>query len=473
MRRSLRKFSIVAAVSIIGWLGGAEEAQAQLTEGFSRAICRVFSVVPNLRAEGLAERIGNIRINCIPTIGRFLIRAEQVITQVNLGVTLNVSVTNRVDIYGASGYVDAVLTVNGQDSFRPLLRSESDYANFLGPIVGVNEPFPSQCPSYLNPNIALSPPFRFPNFFPPFTTDGPFDPRWPCPQLGRKEGLRRVTWDGLKTPFPGVDAVNAQPPFNVVPSFPEITAIEITNIRANVAELGVTATTNPGTVQVTASIDISGPSTLSLTRNTVNVGIVRVGLRTSFDEGGVGLQCVTDSAHVSVRLEEGFASAFKTLGAPTFGREFDEAENGYPIFDGEVSIGPITPITVPFAGPFAPPGENTGTGGGATQATRFMVRLWGIPGGVVATVEKILNNDTGETGCEPDLNFTGSLCLQLVLGTDENGAGGATTAGDEEGDLYTVPLDADGNGFVVYEVKDGDPFRPRVHRRPYLVRLGV
>ena len=226
------------------------------------------------------------------------------------------------------------------------------------------------------------------------------------------------------------------------------------------AEFGVTATTNPGTVQVTASIDISGPSTLSLTSNTVNVGIVRVGLLTSFDEGGVGLQCVTDSAHVSVTLEEGFASAFKTLGAPTFGRQFDEAENGYPMLDGEVSIGPITPITVPFAGPFSPPGENTGTGGGATQATRFIMRLFGISGGVVATVPKVINNDTGETGCEPDPNFAGSLCLQVVTGTDENGAGGATTAGDEEDDLYTVPLDADGNGFVVYEVKDGDPFRP-------------
>ena len=225
MRRSLRKFSTIAAVSIIGWLGGAEKAQAQLTEGFSRAICQVFSVVPNLRAEGLAERIGNIRINCIPTIGRFLVRAEQVITQVNLGVTLNVSVTNRVDIYGASGYVDAVLTVNGQDSFRPLLSSESDYANFLGPIVGVNEPFPSRCPSYLNPNIASSPPFS-PPFSELFSTRV-FDPRWPCPQLGRKEGARRVTWDGLKTPFPGVDAENAQPPFNVVPSFPEITRIGV------------------------------------------------------------------------------------------------------------------------------------------------------------------------------------------------------------------------------------------------------
>ena len=234
VRRSLRKLSIVAAVSIIGWLAGAEKAQAQLppSEGFSRAICRAFSVVPNLRAEGLAERVGNIRINCIPTIGRFLIRPEQVITQVNLGVTLNVSVTNRFDIYGAAGYVDAVLTVNGQDSFRPLLSSQSGYATFLGPLVGVNEPFPSRCPSYLNPNIALSPPFSPPSPFPPFTQFGPFDPRWPCPQLGRKEGPRRVTWDGLKTPFPGVDAANAQPPFNVVPSFPEITAIEITNIRA-------------------------------------------------------------------------------------------------------------------------------------------------------------------------------------------------------------------------------------------------
>ena len=250
VQRSLRKLLLLAAVLTVGWSAGVERAQAQLTEGLSRAICSTQSVVPNLRGEGLAERIGNIRIRCIPTIGRFLVRAENVITQVNLGVTLNVAVTNRVDIYGAAGFTDAVLTINGQDAYRPLLISESDYANFLGPIVNVNESFPSHCPSYLNPNIALSPPFRAPNFDPPFTFEGPFDPRWPCPQLGRKEGPRRLAWDGVKVPFPGVDAANAQGPFNVVPSFPEITIIEITNIRANVAEFGVTDTALPGLVQV-------------------------------------------------------------------------------------------------------------------------------------------------------------------------------------------------------------------------------
>ena len=99
-------------------------------------------------------------------------------------------------------------------------------------------------------------------------------------------------------------------------------------------------------------------------------------------------------------------------------------------------------------------------GGGATQATLFMVRFTGIPGGVVVTVPKILNNDTGEVGCEPDPFFTGSLCLHVVLGTDDNGAGGVTAPDDGSDDLHTVSLDADGNGFVVYEVKDGDPFRP-------------
>ena len=192
------------------------------------------------------------------------------------------------------------------------------------------------------------------------------------------------------------------------------------------------------------------------------MGIPRVALLTGFDGAAVGLQCLTDSGHVTVTLEEGFASAFKTLGAPTFSRPFDQAENGYPALDGgSVTIGPPLPITVPVAAPFSPPGLNSGTGGGATQATRFMVRLSSIPGGVVPTVHKILNNDTtGETGCEPDPEFTGLLCLQLVLGTDENGAGGATNADDEAGGFYTVPLDAAGNGFVVYEVKDGDPFRP-------------
>ena len=188
------------------------------------------------------------------------------------------------------------------------------------------------------------------------------------------------------------------------------------------------------------------------------MGIPRVGLRTSFGEGAVRLQCLDGSGHVTVTLKEGFASAFKTIGVPTFGREFDESESGYPTLDGEITIGPVLPITIPFAGPADPPGLNSANGGGATQATRFILRLLGIPAGLVVTVPKIINNETGETGCEPDPFFLGELCVQVVTGTDANGAGGTTNPADVEGELYTVPLDASGNGFVVYEVKDGDPF---------------
>ena len=235
-------------------------------------------------------------------------------------------------------------------------------------------------------------------------------PALALPAVGTERGsaARGLGWSQGTLPRRGRRRRAASVGPNIVPSFPETTVIEITNIRANAAELGITPDTNPGTVQVTASIDISGPSTLSFTRNTANVGIPHVALRTRFDAGAVGLQCVTDSGHVTVTLEEGFASAFKTLGAPTFSRPFDQAENGYPALDGgSVTIGPPLPITVPVAGVFSSPGLNSGTGGGATQATRFMVRLLGIPGGVVTTVPKIINNDPGETGlrARPELHW--------------------------------------------------------------------
>ncbi len=56
-----------------------------------------------------------------------------------------------------------------------------------------------------------------------------------------------------------------------------------------------------------------------------------------------------------------------------------------------------------------------------------------------------------------------ALCVERVAGTDVNGAGGstagtATTGGDDD---YAVPLDASGNGYIVYELKDGDPFLPQ------------
>ncbi len=425
---------------------------------FSHATCRAESPNSPVRAEGLAERTGNLSFACQPTVGFFFILPQQVVTEMNITVELNVPLGNRVDIHGISGLTDAVLTVNQQNSWNPLPNSQSDYSVWLGPIVGTNEPpidpipnppfsapaLLSECPSFLS-LLTPTPPFG-PDFF---------DPRWPCPQLATLGASNRLVFNGVKAPFPGVDAENAGAPYNVVPSFPEVSVFEIHNIRANAAALGVTGATVGGAF-VTARISIDPGTSFSMVNSVINIATPVVGLIPEIDDPVIGLQCTSDSAHVTVTLNEGFASAFKTLGAPTFDQAVEGAwENGYPVLEGQAfSVGGGT---APIAVSFSPPAENAGTGGGATQATRFMIRLFNVQPGVTVEVPEVVNNDGGESDCEPDALFAGELCIQVVTGTDSDGAGGSSS-GAGAGSYHTVPIDSDGNGFVVYEVGDADPF---------------
>lgn len=419
-------------------------AQAQ----FSHATCRAAAPNSPVRAEGLAERTGNLTIACQPAVGFFFILPSQVISEINLTLRLNVALGNRIDIYGVDGLTDAVLTVNKQNSYHPLETSQSDYATWLGPIVGNNDP-PLDFPPFLTECLS---PLSIGGD--PFTFDGPFDARWPCPQLARANGSNRLVWNGVKAPFPGFDSENAGFPFDVVPSFPEVTVFEMHNIRANASELGVTLD-SPGGAAIIGSISIDPGNSFSMVNPVQELATALVGLIPTIEGPAVGLQCEDGSEHITITLDEGFASAFKTLGAPTFNPAVAGGwENGYPILDGfeeETDNGSI----INFALPFHPPAENAGAGGGATQATRFIFRLFDVQPGVTVEVDSVINNEGGEDGCEPDPNFEGELCLQLLSGTEADGSGGS--AGGDSGTVE-VSIGADGTGFFVYEVADGDPF---------------
>ena len=163
-----------------------------------------------------------------------------------------------------------------------------------------------------------------------------------------------------------------------------------------------------------------------------------------YDDGITGLQCEDFWGTFNVHLQEGFAAAFKTLGAPSFVNASNATENGYP--------------KLTFNSPFAPPQSVAATGGGASQATRFILRFFNIPMGVTLEVWDVVDEDGSALSSCPVSQGGGDLCLEIVSGTDENGAGGAAAPSDGGTD---VDLDSDGNGFVVYELKEGDPFLPQ------------
>ena len=169
-------------------------------------------------------------------------------------------------------------------------------------------------------------------------------------------------------------------------------------------------------------MSFSGPSTLATTTNVLNIAIPLVGLLVDLEDDDVpsGLQCDGEHLEFHFKISEGFATAFKTLGLPTFAR---------------------TGNTQVEAGYFAP---GSLEGGGASQSTQFLLRFFNIPEGVDVAVEK--EPDCEEEDLEADPPDEAFLEI-AVLDCDEN---------DDDSSICDVDIDG-GFGAVVYEVLNDDP----------------
>ena len=382
--------------------------------------CSMSAVPTSIRAGGLAERAGDIRLDC-ENDGRFNaanpgLNHFQQYLPANFRLQLSVPVANRIDV-GEAGFTDAVLVVNRNNHFSP------QAASVLPGAAGSGDCLP----------------------------DGGFpDPRYPCPQKGVLLGSRALVWDGVRVPIPGApNDLGTLPPLNA-DSLPECegsaatgaascfsitTTLRFTNVRVN-------ATGSPG-AGVRASLTIDPFASIAIVGSRqAAVADAFTGLRAEVTEAASGLQCNDGPQHATLTLQEGFASAFRVLGEPTVLQAGSAVENGYPVqmLDGAEIV----------------PQTNAGTGGGATQATRFLLRFAEIPAGVGVEVPRLINNDLDETGCEADPTM--ELCLRIVADASPDGGGGAVNLGDSASGIYSVPVSG-GAGFAVYEVNDSDPFR--------------
>jgi hypothetical protein len=447
---ALKRLSIALALVAMA-LSSVPSAQAQFTfpvQPLGRIVC-VYSAVPNqVRSEGLAERVGDVRLDCTndgfynPVVPQSNNMQQYVLA--NITVTLNTAVTNMLNVGGDGGNItDSVMTINANDHWDPEPVSILPYQSTGGE---------DGC------GAGGSAPFEFP------------DIRYPCPQKGRLQGPNGLTWDGVQFPVPGAPNDNQNLPNDLdgdgVPDCTDIfnqesddscfnitTTIRITNIRGNAAAVGAGGA-------IFANLTIFSFAGISVTpSNQQTVANVFQGLIVNYDDAIAGLQCEETHGWFYFELEEGFAGSFKTLGAPTFVQGDFAAENGYPVCDGDITPG----------GECGDPQSNAGTGGGATQATRFLLRFFGIPMGVEIYVPDAIDEDgIRTTDCPVEPSFLDQdLCVERVGGADENGEGGTAVGGDD--DDYEVGLDSDGNGYVVYELKNGDPFRPQTIDIPVTV----
>jgi hypothetical protein len=360
--------------------------------------CTAFAVPAQSRAEGIAELLGDIVVQCRLADNNTTGFPPSI--NANVAVTLNVNVTNNIDFGAGSDVVDAVLIVNEVLDTSPITPTAT-------------------------PTLAVC-----------------------CantqkPMYGRRTSVNTIQWSGAILPVPEVN-----------PN-PNTLVLRVTNMRGNVSQLGIP--TGEGafpSAQVTAFISVSSSTAVPVTNNVLNIGIPLLGLITRFRGRNqedvplpiVALQCVTrfidsdgnidrfepggtdfphtganDDGSFSIRLSEGYASSFKTLGVPTVTPASAQVEDGFP-----------TP----------PSGIN---GGGATQGTRFIIRFFNVPNGVrIATPARLLGTASGGH----------VLTIVKVPGTDANGAGALNSTLTPASEVTITG----GFGFVVYEVIDCNPF---------------
>ena len=394
---ALKKSSILLTVAILA-LMSISTASAQAPQTLGTISCVATATPVTVRAEGIAELVGDIVLTCtnlVPAAGGTF--RNYLTTNISISLAA-VNVTNNINFGQGANVLDTSLIINGNNTI--------DLGN--GAFLAGTEP-------------TATPVF-------PLIGSG-LDERFQRPQYGVLAAANRVEWNGVQFPVPGAPndgtgvaaAGDCAADFTNTPAgcFPFTTNLRITSMRANASQLGVPGQATFPSTQVTAFVSITGETLPPITNNVLNVAVPLLGLLTDVDGAVAGLQCVDeDGVTVDVELEEGFATSFKTLGVATSAPGDTQDESGY----------------------FAPGSNN---GGGASQATRFIARFFNIPEGIEITVQQMVTNTVAPN----------NLVLQLVEGTDGNGAGGTVSSG---AGVVEVSLSG-GFGVAVYEVLHANP----------------
>lgn len=298
--------------------------------------------------------------------------------------------------------------------------------------------------------------------------------------------------------------VPIDPPGNVlVNGVAPTRTMRITNLRVNSVALNVYNLGNSFSL-TTINTTVSFNGTNFGGNQIVNVqnGTVRVGLLVTqstplpvddlIGSAATFLQCNATPGFTTntIRLSEGFPTAFKvrnfaqiiTNGTPVVGQFPAWAGTGIltspdvnqnvpnALYNTETGINFDPALSSPSPNPpagtssngvaptgtaFNTPGTGISTAGEVSQGTRFAIRFSGIPIGSNPSVPLSVHLETG--------SFTGDIdtgVMVMVCGTDAHGQGGSTgacTASGAVAGTSLIPLDANGNGTVFYEVAFADP----------------
>ncbi len=371
------------ALAVVGLLLGIGSSAANAQQ----INCSATSGVPNIiRAEGIAELLGDLILNCTSTVTATPYGVA--VPETNVQISINTNITSRIVGSAGSNISEALLMI------------DEPYPSTAGgdppPPVGTkpgasNAQAQLACVANNNTNCEII------SKGPGIGVVGNYDgtPGHYNIFQGVQTGVNTIAWTGVPIDAPGTSGTRV---------------IRITNIRANAFQLGVSSTLIPTQISEIVSINPSQTITVTQPNGGSVVGSVSPGLLQPPSVSWLGLpgsalyqQCnsvntyllsppppfaVTTDSGISVSAKEGFAYSFKPQ---NYAQYYDVKYLSSPDY-----VAPGTFVTQDIPGfayytesGFAPsvtglvePGSGTELVGFADHGTQILYNVNGIPAGV-------------------------------------------------------------------------------------------
>ena len=325
--KKLSVFAVLVAIALIPSVASANVIT-----------CAVTATSPQIRAEGIAELVGDITLTC--TSGEADI---ELITTANFLVNIvayyNTNVTNPEN--ADDEVTNAVLVVGGGDTDAD---GDADVATFSE----------NECvtPADAGAGTACDD-----------STANVQDPQYA--ERNGSDGTS-LKWEGVVFPVPNYDS-----DADDTAEFNETTTLRLTGVRVNASLLGLPSGTGVLGSDIEADITMlafpTGDNSVVLSgEDDVDVGTSLLGLGQTSDDDIVtdGLQCADETAANSltyITIEEGFPTAFR---------------------DAQAAASEQDTISNQVTGESGHAEDNSAGVGGASQATQIMLSFTGVPDGV-------------------------------------------------------------------------------------------
>jgi hypothetical protein len=394
-------------------------------------------VPPIVRAEGLAELVGDVVLNCtggypamfVDPLVPGTVLGPASIPQVNVQIFLNTNITSRLSGDGVSS--EALLMIDDpRDAEQKICTTVLNATNACVP-----NPRPGDPGNVYKPNGVGE------------TTANNYNV-W----QGRQAQPNSIVWLGVPIDAPGTNYTRI---------------IRITNVRAHANMLGVSSSLVPQNIIM--YISITGSTSVPVNNPTQTVAWIQTGLSFSVvnaagDGGAPGFtQCssqykdtFTDSTagnscpQTRVRFTEGFATAFKTRfsDGPISGVNQNNPSSIYNM--SESGFFRATDNGISGWGSLA------GWAGVATQGTRLRVTVANVPAGVklLVTLKNVGATATNTAELvQVAADGSGNYVPAVKVASATTGCTWGTASG---ADIADLPIFG-GTGSAVWEVTKTDP----------------